>query len=490
MRPVCVGVRCIALLLVCTGITLSRTWNVGPGRTYTQPSQVSTLVAGGDTVLIDPATYADVCAWRANDLLLKGSGGRVLLDAEGLNLCEGKAIWVLKGRNTTVDSVEFANASCPDENGAGIRQEGPGLLVRRCSFHDNEDGILAGADSTSDITVEYSEFSRNGFGDGYSHNLYIGAVRAFTLRYSWSHLARVGHEVKSRAGNNYILYNRIMDEDSGDASRELDLPNAGLSVVVGNLFQKGTHAENSNTVGYGLEGISPGYGTTIYFGSNTLVNARDPMGPFLTLQPATHAVLWNNVFHGANEIVRNGSHEGSNNWVPVSHRGDDSLRNSTVGADPGLLDPGAYDYHLASGSACIDAGATPDSLLRPMYQYVHPCRFEPRPELAPLDIGAYEYEPVGLSEPRGRCGRCSRSRPRPNPFTDFTEIPGRSTARYVICDAAGRIVGGTTGGRIGRDLKPGVYLLLSRDEPGVWSRVAKLGQAARPRVQRRASDTP
>ena len=55
----------------------------------------------------------------------------------------------------------------PDRNGAGIRQEGTDLTVTRSWFHDNENGILTGADPESDIVIERSRFFRNGYGDGY-----------------------------------------------------------------------------------------------------------------------------------------------------------------------------------------------------------------------------------------------------------------------------------------------------------------------------------
>lgn len=106
---------------------------------------------------------------------------------------------MIQGANTTVENIEFSGCRVPDKNGAGIRQEGPGLTVRHCSFHDNENGMLAGANPDSVILVEYSEFNHNGAGDGQSHNIYIGKVKSFTLQYCWSHRASVGHLVKSRA---------------------------------------------------------------------------------------------------------------------------------------------------------------------------------------------------------------------------------------------------------------------------------------------------
>ena len=97
----------------------------------------------GDTIEIDADVYeGDVAIWYQDNLTIRGvGGGRAHLKANGNN-AEGKGIWVIKGNNTVVENIEFSESTVPDENGAGIRQEGAGLTVRNCSFHDNENGIL------------------------------------------------------------------------------------------------------------------------------------------------------------------------------------------------------------------------------------------------------------------------------------------------------------------------------------------------------------
>jgi hypothetical protein len=87
---------------------------------------------------------------------------------------------VIAGSDTTIENVELSGAKVPDQNGAAIRQEGANLTLRDCYIHDNEDGILTGAGATSEILIERCEFASNGFGDGFSHNMYIGKVKKFT----------------------------------------------------------------------------------------------------------------------------------------------------------------------------------------------------------------------------------------------------------------------------------------------------------------------
>ncbi|MCX6348135.1 MAG: hypothetical protein NTV79_01335 [Candidatus Aureabacteria bacterium] len=82
-----------AMLLLGGELSLgpAATWQVGPTRVYKNPSEVSTSVGDGDTVEIDAGTYRDVCSWSAQSLVLKGVGGKALLNAAGMSLEEGKA---------------------------------------------------------------------------------------------------------------------------------------------------------------------------------------------------------------------------------------------------------------------------------------------------------------------------------------------------------------------------------------------------------------
>src|SRR5260370_1973508 len=197
---------------------------VGGARELKRTGAAAQIARDGDVIEIDGGMYAGAAAiWRQDRLTIRGLGGRAQLRADGAH-AEGKAIWVIKGNDTTIESVEFSDAKVPDRNGAGIRLEGAGLMVRDCYFHNNETGILAGAGQASDVVVEHSEFAHNGFGDGQSHNLYIGTLRSFTRRFSYVHHALVGHNGKSRAGRSHITYNPIMDQHDGRPSSPRELP--------------------------------------------------------------------------------------------------------------------------------------------------------------------------------------------------------------------------------------------------------------------------
>jgi hypothetical protein len=348
-----------------------RTWHVGPGRALPAPSAAAAVAGDGDTVLIDAGTYAgDVATWTQDDLTLRGVGGLAHLRAAGAS-AQGKAIWVVAGDRTTVDRIEFSGASVPDGNGAGIRQEGSDLTVTRSSFHHNENGILTTDDPRSDVVVRRSRFFRNGAGDGYTHNLYVGAVRSLSVSGSLLAGADVGHELKSRAARNLIVGNRITDRGA-TASYSIDLPNGGRTLVAGNVIVQGPRSENPTLVSYGAEGLVGS--RVLWVVHNTFVNRRDS-GTFVHAEPGTRARLRNNLLVGPGDLCD----------LPDA-RARANLRVGTAG----FVAPGRDDYRLRAGSPAIDRGVGVPARWRPRWEYADPTRLVRRPVVGRADVGAYE----------------------------------------------------------------------------------------------------
>ena len=97
------------------------------------------------------------------------------------------------------------------------------------------------------------------------HNVYVSRTSASVrydrtiFQFNWSHdlasdTADKGHLLKSRSRETDVLYNRITGE-TGHDSYEVDIPNGGLGIVVGNVIEKGPSADNSTLLAYGEEGI-------------------------------------------------------------------------------------------------------------------------------------------------------------------------------------------------------------------------------------------
>jgi hypothetical protein len=375
----------ILFCLLFFGTARATTWLVGPTRQYTVPSAVASLVAQGDTVNIDPGLYTgDVAKWFASDLVIRCLGpGYAHLEANG-NYAEGKAIWVIKGANCTVEGIEFSGCKVPDHNGAGIRQEGPHLTLRNCYFHHNEMGILTSNDGVSNYVFESCEFAFNGFGDGYSHNVYVGNVNSLTLRYCYSHDSHVGHLVKSRARYNYLYYNRFTGEN-GDGSYEVDLPNGGRAFLIGNIIEQGLNSQNSGIISFAAENQNHPE-QEIILAHNTILNNRTS-GRFVQHSNGIDLVkMVNNLFLGGGTLL-----QGTATTLDTTH----NLRISSIPAGQ-LSDPAAYDFSLTANSPCVNAGTQPGEYqgvpLTAVYSYLHPMSRTARwyTGSAP-DVGAYEF---------------------------------------------------------------------------------------------------
>lgn len=253
-----------------------RVLRVGPGHAFTTPSQAARVAQDGDTIEIQPGTYTgDVAVWTKNGLTIRGgaagSSARAVLDAAGAS-AQGKAIWVVQGKDTVIENIEFRHARVPDQNGAGIRAEGANLHLRNTAFFDNENGVLAAGNPLSTITVERSEFARNGRGDGYTHNLYVNHVHQLIVRDSYFHETQLGHNLKSRARISRVHNSFFGDLANGAASYQLDFPNGGQIELRGNTVQKGVLAQNFTMVAIGEEnGCWPS--NSVALSHNTLVAA-------------------------------------------------------------------------------------------------------------------------------------------------------------------------------------------------------------------------
>jgi hypothetical protein len=259
------------------------------------PSAAAAAAQAGDVVKITAGDYrGDVTSWAVDNLTICGVGGRARIFADGKNAA-GKGIWVFSGNSATVDSVDFHDAKVPDTNGAGIRTESTNLNVRNSGFFDNENGILAGDGGT--ITIEGSEFARNGYGDGQSHNIYVGFASSLVVSASYFHEARIGHNFKSRAKLTRIENSYFMDGPIGTSSYLNDFPSGGAVYLRGNLYHKGPNADNPSAIAFGAEGLHWAV-NTLELVHNTIVMTRSG-GTFIDATGATQSLkLTANLFAG------------------------------------------------------------------------------------------------------------------------------------------------------------------------------------------------
>jgi hypothetical protein len=251
----------------------------------------------------------------------------------------------------------------PGRNGAGVRLERGRLTVRKCIFTDNENGILTANTPDIELTVEVSEFGHNGHGDGMSHNLYAGRIGRLSVTGSYFHHARVGHLLKSRAAENRILYNRFTDELGGRASYELEFPNGGTALVIGNIISQGPTTENPVLVSFGAEGYAWPV-NALYLINNTLVDGPAVDGRYLAVASGGRSVFaLNNLLLGNGRLESAGPGEYVNNPNAVVED---------------FVNAARQDFRLLPGNrfrvAELQPRPVPGVELAPRREYVHPRR--------------------------------------------------------------------------------------------------------------------
>lgn len=245
---------------------------VGVGEKVSTITEAARLAKDGEIIEIRPGNYRGQPAiWAQNNLVIRGSGERPVMLADGKS-AEGKAIWVVRGGAVRIDNVEFRGARVASGNGAGIRFEKGQLTIESCRFTDNEMGILTANLPELTLEVANSEFSDAPRSAGDPHHLiYVGTIAKFTLRGSRIQNGYLGHLVKSRARENHVLYNLLADGVGGKASYELAFPNGGVAYVIGNVIAQSAGTDNPSMVAYGAEG-SRWPDNALYLSHNTLVN--------------------------------------------------------------------------------------------------------------------------------------------------------------------------------------------------------------------------
>ncbi len=384
-----------------TGVfAAGKIWHVGPDEEDKTFSSIATKLHDGDVVEIDAGTYGcteQSIVWNANNITVIGVGGRAVFDVTGCTISRDKGIFNPRGTNMIIDNIAFIGAQGPSRNDAGIRLDGGGYVyITHSYFANSQNGVLLTPGVPANIVIDHSEFSDNGNcfnASGCGHNMYIGNqtnADSFVLRFSYSHGANTGHEMKSRAQINYILYNRLADEDTGNASYGVDISNGGLTSIVGNVIQKGLNSKNGNSMAYAEEGaINPIQ--KLYIANNTIVNEfpnANSRWALLLGSGVTEVEMVNNLIVG----LVSSSHVADGAGAGALQEQHDIITNS-----PGFYDQAARSYYLTAASPAVDAGIDPGSAsgfsLTPRYEFQLPVSDVARPVSGALDAGAYEYTP-------------------------------------------------------------------------------------------------
>jgi hypothetical protein len=269
---------------------------VGANKTYKTVTEAAEAAGDNSIIEIDAGTYkgeVTLAIWRQNNLVIRAVGGEVTLDADG-KYVDGKGIWDVRGGKVCVEGITFMNAKVPDQNGAGIRLTSGNLTVINCRFLHNEMGILTANDQPITMTVRNSEFGYSGYGNGFSHNIYIGHIGRVDISGCWFHHAKRGHLIKSRAAISHIYNNLVSDgtDDDARASYSIDIPSGGQAVIVGNIIQKSPNSEQMYVINFATESNNYYTNNQIFIAHNTIINDRNSSNNRLLNTPASNVEMY------------------------------------------------------------------------------------------------------------------------------------------------------------------------------------------------------
>lgn len=257
---------------------------VGPEGVPLNFTQALAQARDGDIIDVLPGVYKGaVGVIGQKRLTIRGVGERPVFEASGRS-AEGKAIWVVRDGDITLENIEFRGTRVADANGAGVRFEKGRLTVNRCRFVDNQNGLLTANFNDAELRIADSEFVQAVRQVGsLPHLLYVGRIARFEITGSRFHQGFEGHLIKSRAKVSRIAYNLLVDGPEGGASYEIDLPNGGDAVVLGNIVAQSAQTQNPVVVSYGAESKAWDH-NRLLLSHNTLVSDY-PLAWFLRSWP-------------------------------------------------------------------------------------------------------------------------------------------------------------------------------------------------------------
>ncbi|HTW70775.1 MAG TPA: Hint domain-containing protein [Acetobacteraceae bacterium] len=256
------------------------TLTVGPGEQYSSLSAAVAAAQNGDTIDVQAGTYTNDFPQTIDiNLTIEGVGGLASFVATEPPPNEKGILLIGNGSDSpdvTLENLEFSGVTISageGGNGAGVRYQSGDLTIDHSYFHNNQDGLLANADTLGAITITDSEFANNGTTNGLTHNIYVTEVGTFSISASYITAANTGNEIQSRALVNNIIDNDIIDGPTATASYSINLPDGGDDIISGNTIEQGPNSGNPDFIGFSEDSsIYPN--TTLSITDNVFIDDR------------------------------------------------------------------------------------------------------------------------------------------------------------------------------------------------------------------------
>lgn len=323
---------------------------VGPAGALATLEEALARARDGDVVELLAGEYPGGLLIDRRKLTLRGLG-KVVVKGDG-KAGPAKALWTVRGGEVTIEGIQFRGMRSQDSAGAGIRQEGGKLTLRKVECFDNEYGVLALNDEQAELTIDSSVIgAAPKVVGGLYHLLNVGRIGKLTVTGSRFQQGFEGHLIRSRARETTLAYNFIHDSLRGGASYEIEIAAGGLATVIGNVIGQGADSQNPVVLAYGTEGkawerneLRVVHNTFVHYGwlpawFMRVFNDRLPEG--------TKVWAVNNLLVGPGIFWLGASGEFSGN------------RNATRGM---LRDIDTYGFELPPGSTWRGSGVDPRSV--------------------------------------------------------------------------------------------------------------------------------
>lgn len=361
------------------------TFMVGPQGTPMAIEDAVRLARDGDTIELLSGDYRGTLVIENRQLTLRGVGGKMPVVQGDGKVRDAHALWTVRGGAVTLENIEFRGARSSDGGGAGVRLEGGQLTVTRCEFYDNEHGLLATNVDNAELRITSSVFgSAPRVVGGRYHLLNVGRIGKLEVTATRFQQGFEGHLIKSRAKENLIAYNFIHDGVRGGASYEIELANAGLATVIGNVIAQGADTQNPVMLAYGTEGRAWDR-NELYVAHNTFVNYGWTPAWFLRI--FTDRLPDNVAVHAINNLL-----VGPGVFWPAATGNFAGNRHAARGM---LRDVATYGFELPPDSMWRGSGVDPRSVngqnLAPTGEFEWPAKVRPlAPGRTQWSPGAYQ----------------------------------------------------------------------------------------------------
>lgn len=346
--------------------------NAASGGTYTGGG------AGGGGIYVDGNSSPAIVGNRFQSNTADHAGGAIMLRV---------------GAESIVEENTISGNSAPFGGGIHLETEGSSPTILNNRIENN-------------VASYSSRFAGSGFGGGISlFNKSTPLIQGNTI--TGNHGSEGGGGIVISEYANPDIYSNTISGNSTkagslDSGGGIYLANESSATICNNII-----SGNSSRAGGGISLLSF---TSVTLVNNTLVaNTVTAAGGGIYVQETDNPfTARNNIFAGNNDYqVFDTDGVGNYRYNCIQNSGNGMLYSSPTGViktasalnsaggvqaegnldgDPGFVSPSGSDYHLASGSRCIDSGETSgapvddrDTMVRP-YNWV-------------TDIGSYEYAP-------------------------------------------------------------------------------------------------